>query len=75
MNINKLRSATILGLGVYLSSVSPAMAQVRLCDPSADDAVKTIPQFGQQSGLQIIAPADKLGNVRTPAVSGEMDAR
>lgn len=75
MNVNKLRSATILGLGVYLSSISPAMAQVRLFDLPADDAVKTIPQFGQQSGLQIIAPADKLGDVRTPAVSGQMDAR
>lgn len=75
MNINKLRSATILGLGVYLTSISPAAAQVRPFDLPADDAVKSIPQFGQQSGLQIIAPADKLVDVRTPAITGQMDAR
>ncbi len=75
MNINKLRSATILGLGVYFSCISPAMAQVRVFDMPADDAVRSIPQFGQQSGLQIIAPADKLSNVRTPVIAGQMDAR
>lgn len=75
MNINKLRSATILGLGVYFSTISPAFAQIRVFDLPADDAVKSIPQFGLQSGLQIVAPADKLSNVRTPTVSGQMDAR
>lgn len=75
MNINKLRYATILGLGVYASVISPAMAQIRVFDLPAGEAIKSIPQFGEQSGLQIIAPADRLGNVRTPAISGQMDAR
>jgi iron complex outermembrane receptor protein len=75
MSINKLRCATILGFGVYASIISPAVAQVRVFDLPAGEAVKSIPQFGEQSGLQIIAPADKLGNVRTPAITGQMDAR
>lgn len=64
-----------MGLGVYFASLSPALAQVRTFDLPADEATKSISQFGKQSGLQIIAPADKLHGKRTPAIFGPLDSR
>jgi outer membrane receptor protein involved in Fe transport len=41
----------------------------------SDDAVKTLRQFTEQSGEQIVYPVDQVRGVRTNAVSGEMGAR
>jgi hypothetical protein len=44
-------------------------------DLPAGKAVDTLPSFAIQSGLQIIAPADRLGTLRTPAMVGTYDVR
>jgi iron complex outermembrane recepter protein len=50
-----------------------ASAQQRSFDIPADEAVKTIPLFARQAGIQIVASASQLDHVRTPAIHGEMD--
>lgn len=52
-----------------------AWAQVRKFDIPAEGAVKAIPDFARQAGIQIIAPARKLRNVRTKSLKGTMDLR
>jgi outer membrane receptor protein involved in Fe transport len=50
-----------------------AWAQTRTFDIPAEDAVKAIPEFARQAGIQIVAPADRLKGVHTPAITGSMD--
>lgn len=52
-----------------------ALAQQRQFNIAAGDANSTIPAFALQSGIQIIAPADQLQGVHTPAISGNIDSR
>ena len=52
-----------------------AQAQTRSFDVPSDAAVRSIPQFSRQAGLQIMAPADGLSSVVTPAIRGERDVR
>lgn len=52
-----------------------AQAQEREFNITAGDANATIPMFARQSGIQIIAPADRLKGVRTPAIVGNLDTR
>ena len=52
-----------------------ALAQQRNFDVPAGPAVKSIPEFARQAGIQIIAPADQLTGVVTPPVNGSRDAR
>src|SRR4051794_13293917 len=42
-------------------------------DLPAQSALTAIPEFARQAGVQIIAPADELKRVRTPALKGSMD--
>ncbi len=65
-----LASSAIL---VVLGYGGPAWAQVRTFDVPAEDAVKAIPEFARQAGIQIVAPADQLKGVHTPAIAGSMD--
>jgi outer membrane receptor protein involved in Fe transport len=58
-----------------LMIASAAYAQQRTFDVPAGLAVKTIPEFARQAGIQIIAPADQLDGVVTPPVTGARDAR
>lgn len=58
-----------------LSWTSGARAQVRSFELPAGAAVKAIPEFARQAGIQIIAPAGKLVDVNTPELRGEMDVR
>ncbi|MET0272954.1 MAG: TonB-dependent receptor, partial [Phenylobacterium sp.] len=58
-----------------LSVASAAFAQQRTFNLPANEAVKAIPEFARQAGLQIVAPADELKGVRTPAIRGQQDAR
>src|SRR5258707_1176471 len=50
-----------------------AWAQARTFDVPSDRAVNSIPEFARQAGLQIIAPADQLQGVKTPAIKGNID--
>ena len=52
-----------------------AFAQQKIFNLPSEDAVNTIPEFARQAGLQIIAPADQLKGVKTPAIRGQQDAR
>ncbi|MEI9887588.1 MAG: TonB-dependent receptor [Rhizomicrobium sp.] len=58
---------------VVLGCGGTAWAQTRSFDIPAEDAVKAIPEFARQAGIQIVAPADRLKGVQTPAISGSMD--
>lgn len=53
----------------------PAWAQMRTFDMPAMPANRALPLFAKQAGLQIIAPASALTNLRTPAIKGARDAR
>ena len=50
-----------------------ALAQTRTFDVPSDVASNSIPEFARQAGIQIVAPADRLEGVRTPAVKGNLD--
>lgn len=52
---------------------SAAVAQQRDIDLPSQDAAKSIPEFGRQANVQIIAPVSQLHNVRTPAVKGHLE--
>lgn len=56
-------------------AVATAQAQTRSFDVPPDAAVRSIPLFARQAGLQIVAPADGLGGVSTPAIRGDRDVR
>lgn len=58
-----------------LSWAGSAWAQVRSFDVPAGAAVKAIPEFARQAGIQIVAPAGRLTDVVTPELKGEMDVR
>ena len=42
-------------------------------DVPSQSALTAIPEFARQAGVQIVAPADDLKKVRTPAIRGAMD--
>ncbi len=50
-----------------------ALAQTRTFDVPSDVATNSIPEFARQAGIQIVAPADRLEGVRTPAIKGTLD--
>jgi iron complex outermembrane recepter protein len=52
-----------------------AWAAPKSFDLPAQEAVKAIPEFGRQAGIQVLAPADRLKGVRTVAVRGSMEVR
>jgi iron complex outermembrane receptor protein len=58
-----------------LAFAGGALAQTKTFDLPSQDADKAISEFARQAGLQIIAPADQLKGVRTPAIKGRIDAR
>jgi iron complex outermembrane receptor protein len=69
---------TLLACGgalLALSMATGAIAQQRIFNVPSEDAAKAIPEFARQAGLQIIAPADRLKGVRTPAITGQLEAR
>jgi iron complex outermembrane receptor protein len=53
----------------------PTAAQQRNFDVPAQGASSAIAAFARQAGVQVVAPADGLDGVRTPALKGAMDAR
>src|SRR5579859_4269759 len=50
-----------------------AAAQERSFDIPSEAAVKAIPELARQAGVQIVAPADELKGVVTPAVKGTFE--
>jgi iron complex outermembrane recepter protein len=60
-------------IAVVLACVSqPAQAQVRQFNLREQAAVKGIPEFSRQAGIQVVAPAGRLAGKTTKAVSGRM---
>src|SRR5271155_4124636 len=69
------RKAALRG-GVALIGLiagTSAWAQTRSFDVPSENAVDSIPEFARQAGIQIVAPADQLEGVRTPAVKGSLE--
>jgi len=52
-----------------------AQAQERDFDVPAQAAVRAIPELARQAQVQIVAPADDLAGIATPAVRGQMNVR
>lgn len=50
-----------------------ASAQEKSFDLPAQDAVKALPEFARQAGVQIIAPTEQLKGLQTPALKGTLD--
>lgn len=68
----------LLGCGTALAALvvsGAACAQQRAFDVPAQDAVRAIPEFARQAGIQIIAPSAQLRGVRTPRLQGDLDTR
>ncbi|MCD9033254.1 TonB-dependent receptor [Luteimonas sp. Y-2-2-4F] len=77
MHIHRTRLAGAIRFAVatFALGAAPAFAQEREFDLPAGDAARVLPDFARQAQLQIVAPADRLEGVRTPALRGTMDAR
>ncbi len=66
--------SSVLIAGALLVSFDAAAQQKEFHIP-ADSAAKTLPEYARQAGVQIVAPAKELKDIRTPAISGMQDAR
>lgn len=69
---------TVLRCGVALMLATDsfaASADTRVFDVPAQPASVSIPQFARQAGRQIVAPGEKLRDLRTPQVKGSMAVR
>ena len=74
MNLVSKKAALRCGVAlVALVWGGTAWAQTKDFNVPAEDAVKAIPEFARQAGIQIVAPADQLKGVKTPALSGAID--
>lgn len=72
--LSKHKSWLFAGTAMLALALSPgAWAQSRAFNVPSADAVKTIPQFASQAGIQIVAPAGHLKGIRTQPVKGTMD--
>src|SRR5215469_818100 len=68
------KSALLCGAAtVAIAWAGAACSQTMNFDMPSEDAVKAIPEFARQAGIQIVAPADRLKGVRTPPVKGTFD--
>src|SRR6266853_3702790 len=70
--VNKPRLVLLLAAVCVSHAV---WAQEKSFDVPASDAVHAIPEFARQAGLKIVAPADGLKGINTPAIKGALDAR
>lgn len=78
ITLNARRLKPLLGLSTLALTIAlstPAAAQPKRFHIPSEDAVTAIPEFARQAGVQIIAPADALRGVRTPAVQGDLEPR
>ncbi len=68
-------SAAIAALTFTAGLAHQVAAEEVSFDLRSQDAVRAIPAFAQQAGIQVVAPADKLSGVRLPALRGSHDVR
>ncbi len=71
-----MRAALAGGVAVLIVAAGlpvGAWALTAVFDVPAQSALTAIPEFARQAGVQIVAPADDLKRVRTPALRGAMD--
>ncbi|EQB01949.1 hypothetical protein L288_17155 [Sphingobium quisquiliarum P25] len=61
--------------GSILMLATQAHAREKRFDLAPGPAVQTLSAFAQQSGTQIIAPADRLRGVRTPGIVGNYEVQ
>jgi len=66
--------ASVVALGMALAA-SAAHADPKAFDVPSGPAVRAIPAFARQAGLQVVAPAETLRGIRTPAVTGSMEPK
>jgi len=69
------RAARSTLAAMLMLCTAPVVAQQKPFDIPATAAVKSIPEFARQAGVQIVAPADDLEGIKTQAVQGQIDAR
>lgn len=60
---------------VCVAAAQPAKAQQRQFNVPSQEISRAIPELARQAGIQIVAPADGLENVRSRPVQGTMDVR
>jgi len=60
---------------ISLAAPGAAFAQQRSFDIASAEAVRSIPEFARQAGLQIVAPGEHLRGVVLPAIKGTFDVR
>jgi outer membrane receptor for ferrienterochelin and colicin len=58
---------------IALLATTAAHAQVKVFDVPSEDAVKAIPEFARQAGIEILVPADQLKGIKTPALKGSLE--
>jgi outer membrane receptor protein involved in Fe transport len=78
MEVRKTTLKLALGAGcalAVLAAASATQAEERTFNVASARATDTIPEFARQAGIQIVAPADKLRGVNTPAIEGRYDTR
>lgn len=76
MGVSISRRIMIGGVAaISLALPGTAFAQQRMFDVPAQPAIKSIPEFGRQAGIQIIAPGRKLRGVTTDGLKGSFDVR
>jgi len=73
MRFRVSKAALMSGVAVAVLWTAEAWPQQRNFDVPSSDAVKAIPEFARQAGIQILAPADGLQGVRTPEVKGALE--
>ncbi len=71
------RKAVLAGsaAATALALADGAAAEQRIFDIPSEPAAKAIADFARQADLQVIAPADQLKGIHTPAIKGPLDPR
>lgn len=70
-----MKSVRPLLVAVSMLCSVPVLAQHVNFDLPAGNAIKAIPEFARQAGVQIVAPADEIKGVTTPQVKGRLEIR
>lgn len=71
----KRRILVVTAAAIAVGMPGIACAQQRVFDVPAQPATKSIPEFGRQAGIQIVAPGKKLRGIRTAPIKGSYDVR
>ena len=76
MSISTRKAALCCGsAAVAIICASTAWAQAKAFDVPSESAVRSIPEFARQAGVQIVAPADQIQGLRTDPIKGTFDIR